>query len=793
MSSSPTQKPEFSAQPSSWASFPLARRGFLGVVVTGAGAMLWSVCDRSEPMPPAPNGVWIPEIERGESIFGYIQRKLGRHDQTLYRQILGAANDYKEGDEAIHVGAVRDDQTTRTNARTLLANTLLSEIDAHPLLDDMQAQLIAQTTLAAATKLTAGWTFGGLRTHLLSDPEADIKGYMVGLSSDVIGCVVKLLTNAELTLIGQKIFNPLPGSKVGSKGYMGARVQPNSPTDNIDDIAWQVFDAFSYAVGDVVLGCNPVSSDPDSVALIEQQLLELRRVFGIEDAISHCVLAHIDVQDVVEKKYPGTTGIWFQSLAGNDAANATFDVSVQKLLDHTKKRTGKYGLYFETGQGADFTNGKDQGLDMVILESRKYGLARALTHKIADAQRAAGQPVAPWLHVNDVAGFIGPEVFRSREQLVRCCLEDIVMGKLHGLTIGLDICSTLHMDVSLDDLDYCIDQIMPACPAYLMALPTKNDPMLGYLTTAFQDHVRIREKFHYKVDDAMWAFYQRLEVIDATGKPTAHFGDPLWVYWKFMQAKGDPRGQAEIFAEGQRKLDEIRGRGVWIAEKFGATPGQLEPALDREIRRLYDDAKQSLWVELDDAFVRTLPMSLLLKTQSTDRKDYVWHPPSGEKLLAQSAEQVRSIGVASQGQYNVHVLVSDGLCAPALSDAGHLLPYLTQLRQDLDAASFKTSPSLCVLKNGRVRAGYQMGELLYAGVPDPSKPRAILHIIGERPGSGHHAYSVYITAPDGATWSKPGTVDHNITRVISGIADTAYKPVQAAQETVRILRMMTGI
>lgn len=41
----------------------------------------------------------------------------------------------------------------------------------------------------------------------------------------------------------------------------------------------------------------------------------------------------------------------------------------------------------------------------------------------------------------------------------------------------------------------CLDEIMPINPAYCMALPTKNDPMLGYLTTAFQDHVRIRRKF----------------------------------------------------------------------------------------------------------------------------------------------------------------------------------------------------------------------------------------------------------------------------------------------------------
>jgi ethanolamine ammonia-lyase large subunit len=151
------------------------------------------------------------------------------------------------------------------------------------------------------------------------------------------------------------------------------------------------------------------------------------------------------------------------------------------MMNYAKMRTGKYGFYHETGQGADFTNGAGNGFDMVVHESRKYGYSRALVKEVAK--------VAPngqvWSHTNDVAGFIGPEIFKTREQLVRCCLEDIVMGKLHGITLGLDICSTLHMPVSLDDLDWAMDQIMPANPAYLMALPTKNDPMLSYLTTGY--------------------------------------------------------------------------------------------------------------------------------------------------------------------------------------------------------------------------------------------------------------------------------------------------------------------
>ena len=49
--------------------------------------------------------------------------------------------------------------------------------------------------------------------------------------------------------------------------------------------------------------------------------------------------------------------------------------------------------------------------------------------------------------VNDVAGFIGPEVFATPAQLERACLEDTVMAKLHGLTMGLDVCATFHMGI----------------------------------------------------------------------------------------------------------------------------------------------------------------------------------------------------------------------------------------------------------------------------------------------------------------------------------------------------------
>ena len=112
-----------------------------------------------------------------------------------------------------------------------------------------------------------------------------IKSVMGGLSSDVIACVVKLMSNEDLIAIGAKAFNPLPGSRIGARGYLGARIQPNSPTDNVDDIRWQVFDGWAYAVGDVVLGTNPVSSEPRSVEAIQQTLQDLLVTFEVDEAM----------------------------------------------------------------------------------------------------------------------------------------------------------------------------------------------------------------------------------------------------------------------------------------------------------------------------------------------------------------------------------------------------------------------------------------------------------------------------------------------------------------------------
>jgi len=742
---------------------------------------LSSICD----------AVTIKDVKPGEDVFQYVQREKGKFDLTLYQQVIGAANAYKEGDEAIGVAA--SNEATRANARILLSNTKIQALHEHPLLVDSLQKYLWDTTDKAQYEKIKGWTMGELKTFLLTKSEDEIKGIMGGLNSDIIGCVPKLMSNEELIKVDAKVFNPQPGSKLGAKGYMSARIQPNSPTDDVDDIVWQVFSAFSYATGDQVIGTNPVDSTESNISNVEKALRDVVVTFKLEDVVPWCVLSHIDIQRAVFEKDPSQVAFFFQSLAGTDSANKIFDVSIEKMIDHAKARKDqRYGLYYETGQGADFTNGAADGVDMVVLESRKYGFARGLKQELAKVQ-----PKGAWTHLNDVAGFIGPEIFRTREQLVRCCLEDILMGKLHGLNIGLDVCSTLHMAVSLDDLDWCLDQIMPACPGYLMSLPTKNDPMLSYLTTAYQDHVRVREKFGYKVNDAMWDFFKRIGIVGADNKYTEHFGDPIWVYYQYRLAKGDTRAKDVIMAEGKKKFDDIHGtwlttcNRVPLAAGHGKNIWDPNPELDAKIRGLYEDAKKAIWAEFTPAFIGTVPNAVVINTNSKDREDYILHPSSGEVLSTESVASMEKLRDSWAGKPpDVQIVISDGLNANSIMRQGHLLPYLTEVRKGLTEAGYTVDEKNIVVKGGRVRAGYAIGGILY-GKADPAQPKAVLHIIGERPGSGQDAFSIYIAAPKADVWAAK-KCDHDIVKVVCGVSVMATRPDIGAQQTVRILKEMTG-
>ena len=86
--------------------------------------------------------------------------------------------------------------------------------------------------------------------------------------------------------------------------------------------------------------------------------------------------------------------------------------------------------------------------------------------------------------------------------------------------------------------------------------------------------------------------------------------------------------------------------------------------------------------------------------------------------------------------------------------------------------------------------GYRIGEILFANSGPDAEHKAVIHIIGERPGNGHQTFSAYIVNPTVSQWSQIGYVDHNHAKLVSGISDTSLLPKEAARETVQLLEQL---
>jgi ethanolamine ammonia-lyase large subunit len=120
-------------------------------------------------------------------------------------------------------------------------------------------------------------------------------------------------------------------------------------------------------------------------------------------------------------------------------------------------------------------------------------------------------------------------------------------------------------------------------------------------------------------------------------------------------------------------------------------------------------------------------------TRSSDRDDYLAHPATGELIDNEDTARIEALYHARRPQ--VQVIVSDGLNANAINE--NLRSVLPAVRRELLAAGHHISDVDIVIENGRVRAGYHVGSLLEAEM--------IIHLIGERPGTGIDTLSAYLT------------------------------------------------
>ncbi|HEU5171673.1 MAG TPA: ethanolamine ammonia-lyase subunit EutB [Gemmatimonadales bacterium] len=426
------------------------------------------------------------------------------------RVLLARATPFRSGDALAGLAAGTAEE--RVAAQMALADLPLETFLSRPVVPyeaDEVTRLILDSHDAGAFAPVAHLTVGGFRDWLLSYEcdEAALARLAPGLTPEMAAAVSKIMRLQDLVLVARKcrVITRFR-TTMGLEGRFSTRLQPNHPTDDPRGIAASILDGLLHGSGDAVVGINPVSDSPDTVRALLEMLDRLRERWEIP--MQACVLAHVTTQlEALRRGAP--VDLVFQSVAGTEAANAGFGVSLA-LLDeaHGAARElgrggeGAHVMYFETGQGSALSADAHHGVDQQTLEARAYGVARRY------------RP----LLVNTVVGFIGPEYLYDGKQIIRAGLEDHFCGKLLGLPMGCDVCYTNHAEADQDDMDALLTLLAAAGCTYVMGVPGADDVMLHYQSTSFHDALYVRRLLGLRPAPEFEAWLERMGVFDRAGR-----------------------------------------------------------------------------------------------------------------------------------------------------------------------------------------------------------------------------------------------------------------------------------
>lgn len=432
------------------------------------------------------------------------------------RDVLAKANEEKSGDILAEIAA--GSAAERVAAKIVLSSLTLADIYNHPVVpyeEDEVTRVIYDGMNQAIYKEIKGWTVAGLREFLLSD-EADnesIRRISRGLTSEMVAAVTKLMSNLDLVYAAKKI--TVLGhcnTTNGNSGCLAFRLQPNHPTDHPEGIISSIREGLSYGVGDALIGLNPVEDTVASTTRSLETIYNFVQEWEIPTQV--CVLAHVSTQvKAITKGAPAD--LIFQSLAGTQAANEAFGITVAMLKEAKDvglkfgRGTGPNIMYFETGQGSELSSEAHNGVDQLTLEARCYGLARQFE---------------PFL-VNTVVGFIGPEYLYDAKQVIRAGLEDHFMGKLSGLPMGVDACYTNHMKADQNDIENLAVLLTSAGVNYFMGIPMGDDVMLNYQCTSYHDAATLRQLLNLRPLPAFENWLENMGLMEK-GRLTGRAGDP---------------------------------------------------------------------------------------------------------------------------------------------------------------------------------------------------------------------------------------------------------------------------
>lgn len=435
------------------------------------------------------------------------------------KEVLAKANEEKSGDQLAGIAA--SSELERVAAKFTLAEISLETLRNEPVIahdNDEVTRLIDESLNAHGWSLIKNWTVGELRDYLLAPERHDdnFDSIRRALTGEIAAAVTKLMSNMDLVKAAKYCcVVATANTTLGQPGVLGARLQPNHPSDAVDGIVASIYEGLAYGVGDAVIGINPVYDTPETVERLMRETDSLLE--DLQLPTQNCILSHITTQmRAIERGAP--SGLIFQSIAGCQKGNTAFGISVAMLKEahalgiERCKNAGKRPMYFETGQGSELSSRSNNDADQVTLEARCYALARCFDP----------------LLVNDVCGFIGPEYLADGRQMIRAGLEDHFMGKLLGVPMGIDACYTNHMNADQNDLENLAVLLVAAGVNYFMGVPMGDDVMLSYQTTSYHDIAALREIFECRPAPEFEKWLESRELMCA-GKLTPKAGNAGYI------------------------------------------------------------------------------------------------------------------------------------------------------------------------------------------------------------------------------------------------------------------------
>lgn len=663
------------------------------------------------------------------------------------KELLGKADYNKAGER--NAGLCARNEIEREAARQAFSALTLQHLYDHPLTDnrgeiDQIMRVNYDIDLAEFSRI-AGKTVGEVKGLLLSQPEGELKKIGGALTGVMAAALAKLCDVHELVFIAKKIERSTKArTTVGLRGRLSSRTQPNHPTDDLRGIELLTYWGLALGGGDALFAPNPAVDTVDNISRILHHLDKIRRATGAPTQI--CVLAHLKTQ-LACLAQGAPVEIIFQSLAGTEETLTTeFDITVD-LLDRAYREMStksplagqaKQFMYFETGQGSEFTYGKHQGIDMATTEALCYGLARRYD---------------PFM-VNNVTGFIGPETHYDSQEMILSNLQDHFMGKLLGVPMGMAPCYTLHSKITLEGQQMATQLLTAAGANYYMDVALNTDRMLAYFDTSAHDDQTLREIYGCLPTPEYHAWAMEKGILDEQGRR-----GPNW-------------GNVRQFCDSDAHFEELK-RATPSTYGFDVTGPRPSNRVSRELRLNQAVAIDAVYSDLDPRKLAGAGNFRILDTRAASKEAHLNSPSLGS-FLSDAAG-----GTLKEEDTDIQIVVSDGLSAEAVhANVPTLLPLL---EKGLKTREHRLGQPI-LAPRGRVK--------LAEAIADKTRTKLVILLIGERPGgdaaasrslSAYFVFRLFDAADrkKAAEFSGSPQIGFEYT-VLSNIYDGGVPPAEAA-------------